>query len=403
MPLIISALLQSARVAASLCFVVSMLLMHSPTCAQPIRVIVRASFPPDSNPVDSIYLTGNFNNWKPADAAYAFQKSSDTTAVVSFVLPTPDAYECKITRGSWETVQCAASGADVANTRFRVVRDTVLNIRVEAWRDKTPALPLTSTASAHVSCIRHDFDIPQLHRKRAVWIYLPSDYARSGKRYPVLYMHDAQNLFDRSRNGYGEWGVDETIDSVIHAGGPACLVVGIDHGGAHRLSEYSPFDFKLNGQLGVNGSIHGEGDAYVDFLVHTLKPYIDSAYRTRKDKNSTFIAGSSMGGLISFYALSRYPDVFSKAGVFSPAFWTVRDTLLSYLQEPALHVRGEIFFTAGALEGNRYADDMMGVSALLRDEKNTVVQKVEVVPWGAHHESFWQNRFPQFYMWLFSR
>jgi metallo-beta-lactamase class B len=371
--------------------------------AQPINLTLQVDLPESTPANEPLFVAGNFNNWQPDNRAYKLERVNDSVAGITIKLPGADAYEFKITRGGWASAQCARSGADVENYRVRVWHDTIIRIRPEAWRDKTPPLPLVSSKSPQVSCLHPQFYMPQLNRFRSVWIYLPPDYTTSQKHYPVLYMHDAQNLFDRTRNGFGEWGVDESLDSIILAGGPACIVVAVDHGGAHRLSEYSPFDFSLNGQLGVTGLIHGEGNAYVDFLVHTLKPYIDSAYRTMREPQNTFIAGSSMGGLISFYALSCYPQVFSKAGVFSPAFWTVRDSVTAYVKRRSSNIRGALFFSAGGLEGKRYADDMIHVSTLLRSTHNNVMQHTEVIPWGAHHESFWHNRFPAFYLWLFGK
>ncbi len=121
-------------------------------------------------------------------------------------------------------------------------------------------------------------------------------------------MHDGQNVFDDSTSFAGEWGVDETLDS-ISSHGKEIIVVAVDHGGQKRINEYCPYDMEKFGK--------GEGNQYVDFLVKDLKPFIDKNYRTEKDKQNTFIAGSSMGGLISMYAVLKYPGVFGGAGVFS--------------------------------------------------------------------------------------
>ncbi len=157
------------------------------------------------------------------------------------------------------------------------------------------------------------FIIPQLNRERRIWMYLPPDYEVSNEAYPVVYMHDAQNLFDETTSYSGEWSVDETLDRLFKDKNLKLIVVGIDNGGEKRLDEYSPWKNEKYGG--------GEGDAYLDFVVNTLKPYIDNNFNTLKDKTNTAIIGSSMGGLISHYAALKYPEVFGKIGVYSPAFW----------------------------------------------------------------------------------
>jgi predicted alpha/beta superfamily hydrolase len=157
----------------------------------------------------------------------------------------------------------------------------------------------------------NNFDIPQLKRQRDIYIYLPVGYATSNKKYPVLYLQDGQNVF-RSTGvmGKNSWGVDSILNTM-----PAdkqCSVVGISHGAKYRLTEYNPYDSKYG---------KGEGVAYVNFLVETLKPYIDAHYRTKKEARYTAIAGSSLGGLIVTYAVYKFPDIFGTAGVFSSAFW----------------------------------------------------------------------------------
>ena len=117
-------------------------------------------------------------------------------------------------------------------------------------------------------------------------------------------MHDGQNLFDKNTSGYGEWKVDEALDKLYREKGLKLIVVGIDHGGSERLNEYSPFKNEKYGG--------GKGDAYLDFVVNTLKPYIDSNYRTLSDKKNTGIMGSSMGGLISHYAALKFPKFLEK-------------------------------------------------------------------------------------------
>lgn len=204
------------------------------------------------------------------------------------------------------------------------------------------------TRSSNVQVLDTAFQMPQLGKKRRIWVYLPAGYGQSGKKYPVLYMHDGQNLFDVKTSGFGEWGVDEVLDSLNQTGAKQAIVVGIDHGGNDRLKEYNPYDSKFG---------KGEGKAYLEFLVKTLKPYIDQKFRTLSGARNTSIAGSSMGGLISMYAIAKYPDVFGSAGIFSPAFW-VAPSLYKEVNTLMPAPKGKIYFVAGALEGEGMLPDM---------------------------------------------
>ena len=212
----------------------------------------------------------------------------------------------------------------------------------------------------------------------------------SKKNYPVLYMHDGQNIFDEASSAYGEWGVDEALDS-LSPQHKEIIVVGIDNGADKRINEYSPYDMEKYGK--------GEGDQYVDFLAKTLKPYIDKHYRTKKDGKNTFIAGSSMGGLISFYAILKYPKVFGGAGVFSPAFW-ITPQLKHIDREQAKKVKGKIYFYAGREESETMVSDMLNVFEQMRKYSKAKMQTV-IRAEGKHNEPTWRQEFPLFYKWLF--
>lgn len=258
-----------------------------------------------------------------------------------------------------------------------------------------------STATSSVSMLRCDFTIPQLDRARRVWIYLPPGYATGDVRYPVLYMHDGQNVFDAATSYAGEWGVDEALDSLVEAGLPGVIVVAVANGEERRLDEYSPW---RNERLDAGG----EGEEYVDFLVETLKPYIDANYRTLPDRTNTGIAGSSMGGLISLYAVMKAPETFGLAGVFSPAFWFAPDVyeLVAGAASPGAGTR--VYMVTGGreepdpavyVEGHERMVGVLGGPALADDvELHAVVR-----PEGTHSEGFWRREFPAAYRWLFAR
>jgi metallo-beta-lactamase class B len=212
-------------------------------------------------------------------------------------------------------------------------------------------------------------------------------------------MHDGQNVFDAATSGFGEWGVDETLDSLHALGGPDAIVVAVDHGGTKRLDEYSPW---RNARYGG-----GEGAAYVDFLVHTLKPYVDSRFRTRPDRAATAIAGSSMGGLISLYAVLKYPRVFGRAAVFSPSLW-FSDSVFAMARAarpPPPDTR--IWFVTGAREGDTpeepVNDQRRMIDTLAKAGFRVGTQlQATIRADGEHREWFWRREFPLAYRWLFA-
>ena len=121
--------------------------------------------------------------------------------------------------------------------------DVSLECNVAGWKDDYPERPKRYTASPQVKIIDTAFNMTQLGRTRRIWLYLPKSYATSTKTYPVLYMQDGQNLFNEQTAGFGEWGVDECLDTLGKIINRECIVVGIDNGGDKRLNEYSPYRF----------------------------------------------------------------------------------------------------------------------------------------------------------------
>lgn len=354
-----------------------------------VKVIVNITgLPKKSIAPKDIYLAGSFNLWNPASKDWMlgnknFQYSG------TFTLP-PGNYDYKLTRGTWPTVECGIAGADIGNRSLHVIHDTTVLINVTEWKDNYPqTIVRKHTASKNVHIISGAFNMPQLGKQRRVWIYLPTGYQTTKKNYPVIYMHDGQNLFDEYTGNFGEWGVDEFLDS-LKANQQQFIVIGIDNGESLRMAEYSPYDSKY---------AKGTGDAYVRFLVETLKPYIDNHYRTLYDAQHTTIAGSSMGGLISMYAIVKYPKVFGSAGIFSPAFW-VNPKIYDYAKANA--TKGlRFYFVCGDMESDKEASDMYKMVDILaakgfaaKDIPSTIIKGAK------HNEQQWRGDLPGFYKWL---
>jgi predicted alpha/beta superfamily hydrolase len=363
-------------------FSFALLVSSSITGQQTVRLEIK-SLPAYHPSNTDIYVAGSFNGWNPQDEKYKFQKNNGSY-FINLRLDN-GIYEYKITRGGWDKVECKKGGAGIENHLLKVEANASIELTVEEWADRFPAKPRASTAGKNVHIIDTAFVIPQLKRVRRVWIYLPENYKTY--RYPVLYMHDGQNVFDDATSFAGEWGVDEFLDTVMLK---SCIVVAVDHGGTKRINEYCPYDMEKFGK--------GEGNEYVDFLVKTLKPFVDKNYNTLRDKSHTFIAGSSMGGLISMYAALKYPKVFGGVGVFSPAFW-VGPKIFHDIKTKGKKVNSSIYFYAGKEEGESMVPDMLKVfeemAKVSKSKMKTVIRDE-----GKHNETRWRIEFPLFYKWI---
>jgi predicted alpha/beta superfamily hydrolase len=377
-------------------FLIVSLIILSVAAQNIIRIEIN-SLPANTPANSSIFIAGNFNNWNPQNKNFQFQKN-DKGYFIDLSL-NPGSYEYKITRGGWDKVECTNEGKDIGNRTLKVDADANVEVAVAGWKDlfASSNQPKKSSANKNVRIIDTAFFIPQLNRTRRVWVYVPPSYNNSTKKYPVLYMHDGQNVFDEATSFSGEWGVDEAIDT-LSLKTKECIVVGIDNGGDKRLNEYCPYDFSLNGIAANNKTNIGEGDKYVDFLVKTLKPFIDKRYRTLKDSKNTFTAGSSMGGLISMYAVLKYPKVFGGAGVFSPAFW-VGPKIFDDIRSKGKKVNAKIYFYAGNEEGETMVP--MTIRAFNEMHRVSKSKMCEVIrAGGKHNEPRWRIEFPLFYEWL---
>jgi predicted alpha/beta superfamily hydrolase len=235
---------------------------------------------------------------------------------------------------------------------------------------------------------------PQLGCARRVTMYLPPSYDDSNRRYPVVYMQDGQNLFERSTSYAGDWGLVDGLDALA-ASGVEAIVAGVWNSPQERLNEYSPFrDAKHGG---------GAGERYLDFLVDTLKPLVDTRFHTEPAAESTGIGGSSMGGLISLYALLTRP-VFGFASVQSPSVWFADAALLNFVASvsgPA----GALYLDVGRKEGDRELTEVRRLHELLvskgyRDGTNLMYDEDAD---GEHNEAAWGRRFPRALAFLFSR
>ena len=351
---------------------------------------------PNNTPMDAdIHIAGNFQDWDPADPNYILGRNPNGSYQITFT-PPMGPMEFKFTRGDWDSAEGNPDGGYLANRQYYYDGTaTTLELEILSWEDLGGTS--NSTAADNVHLLDEDFYMPQLDRSRRIWIYLPPDYFSSGKYYPVLYMHDAQNLFDEQGSFSGEWEVDESLNDLFAQGDHGAIVIGIENGGTARINELAPW-------ANANYNEGGEGGAYLDFIVETLKPHIDANYRTLTGREYTCIFGSSLGGLISQYGLMEHQDVFGKAGIFSPAFWFNDPQIFDHSENTPKTGPMKVYMLAGYPEdnGSVVADVNKMETVLFNNGFSSSEFNKAFHADGAHSEWYWAREFPWAYLWLFN-
>ncbi|WP_235296509.1 alpha/beta hydrolase [Portibacter marinus] len=245
-----------------------------------------------------------------------------------------------------------------------------------------------STALPNVIIPDTVFHIEGLNRNRSIRVYLPLSYNDSDDRYPVLYMHDGQNLFDDSTSFVGEWKVDEALNRVQKK----LIVVGIDNGAEKRIHEMAPFDHPKYG--------HSEGLAYLNFIVNQVKPFVDEQYRTLSNRENTALMGSSLGGLITHFAAIEYSNIFGKVAIFSPSYWFSEQ--LRILEQEFDHPPDvKMYIIMGGEEGQQMINPAKEMEAVLKQDLNPKNLYFSIIEKGTHSENFWSEEFMDAINFLF--
>lgn len=240
--------------------------------------------------------------------------------------------------------------------------------------------------------------IPTLptQKPRRLYIYTPKGYERSEERYPVLYMFDGHNVFYDSHATYGKsWGMKEYLEKSKLP----LILVGVECNpeGDNRMSEYAPWDIVWKGKT----LFEGRGKLTMDWIVDELKPRIDREYRTLPDREHTLIAGSSMGGLMSLYAVTAYNGTFSRAACLSPSLWGARHHEADLKAAGPLKSPTRIYMDMGTAEVDGH---ITGLTSLFETARRLtrVGAHVDarVVPDARHSEAYWEKRIPIFMEYL---
>lgn len=340
-----------------------------------------------------VFITGNFNNWNPKDYNYLLQRSDSHHYFIEIEdEKLADEIEYKFTKGGWENVELDKYGNITPNRKTKKSLPKVSDT-VEKWRLNWGPFKEEFFPTAEV--ISEKFYIPQLDRYRKIWAVLPYDYHTSEKSYPVLYLQDAQNLFNEG-SGFGNWEIDKKLSILAEYGRGDIIVIAIEHGSEERIKEYI-FD---NDNV-ANGS---EGKKYIRFIADTLKPYVDENYRTKKDRDNTGIGGSSLGALISIYSGFLYPEVYSKLLIFSPSLWVEPNNNFPMMNF-RVPFKTKIYLYGGGQEGSKMVKRIhIFEEYLKRWEKKNLFDfefRTSINPEGTHNEFYWSQEFPRAIEWLF--
>jgi len=248
--------------------------------------------------------------------------------------------------------------------------------------------------------IKHEqFPSRFLRNRRDLIVYLPPGYdAQPGRTYPILYLHDGQNLFDGATSFIPgqDWHVGHTADATIYEGRvEPLIIVGIYNAGKQRLGEYTPTRApKLGG---------GRANRYAKFLLEEVRPFVEREYRVAEGVERTGIGGSSLGGLVSLYLGLKMPKIFGRIAALSPSVWWNERVILRFATTARALPHPRIWLDAGTREGGRTVEDVERFRDLLiqkgwHPERDLHYERVE----GAeHNELAWAQRVAPFLQFLF--
>lgn len=361
---------------------------------------------PDTTPPEaSVFISGNIGSLGPWDPGKVeLGKIGERLYALTLVLPVETELRFKFTRGTWETVEKGADHGEIPDRALNVVGDETVPVWVENWRDLSP---FRESHTVTGDLRRHpDFPATKLGNMRDVLVYLPPGYDNEpDRRYPVLYMHDGQNLFDAATSFIGvEWSVDESVTRMVIDGQVRpVIVVGIENT-SDRVFEYTPAPDRSRGGGGAG--------MYADFILNDLKPFIDLTYRTLPERENTGVAGSSLGGLVSLYLAWSHPEVFSRVAAMSTSYDWADSYIMGFIADrnPPPGVRVWIDMGTSEDRSDRDGDGVPDIIELHRRMRDTLMDEGLSIPGrlkyvedegAVHNERAWSARFPRALQFLF--
>jgi predicted alpha/beta superfamily hydrolase len=346
----------------------------------------------DEDDFRNVYISGNFNKWRTQDRAFMMEKIGNGLYHFKFehdfVYPEPMLY--KFTKGDWSDVEIDKYGNRTEN-RACNQNSGVRKEHVHKWRKNW--LPFKPNFLPQVKLISDEFEIPQLNKTRKIWALLPHDYDTSDEKYPVLYLQDAQNLFNEKAE-FGNWEIDKKLAVMSEYNIGKIIIIAIEHADKDRIKEYN---------VGKTVLGMGQGKQYIRFVTDTLKPFVDKNFRTKTEREFTGIGGSSMGGLVSIFSGLMYPEVYGKLMIFSPSLWVVPK--LNIPSDIDLEYQNtKIYLYAGGDESATMIDHVKKFKTnMIKNEFVSDKMKINlsINMEGKHNESYWSDEFPKAIEWLF--
>ena len=364
----------------------------SPTRAAPsaspraslAAVTLRVSVPSSTPATDTVFVAGDFQGWNPGSSAHALVRQPDGRWAITLDLTPGVTIHFKFTRGAWTRVEKGPNGEEIADRALTPQAGQTYDFTVARWADQ-------GTITGHVESFTY---APFLGGRR-LWVYLPPGYDASSERYPVLYMHDGENLFDVRTSFAGEWKVDEACESLIGSAElRPFIVVGIENG-PNRIGEYTPWPDPSYGG--------GGADAYLSAIRDQLIPEVDRRYRTLAGPNFRWMAGSSLGGLVSMYAGLAYSDTWTRIAAVSPSLWWDGREMLAWSAGRSRGPLQRVYQDMGTAEGSaQYIQDLRDMRTRLIAmgfAVNLDLMHVEAAG-HAHNEASWALRTPDMLRFL---
>jgi predicted alpha/beta superfamily hydrolase len=385
-----------------------------------------------ANKDDPIYMAGTFNNWNAGDIRYQLEPQSDIRWRFTFPkLEEGKTLSFKFTRGSWDKSEISSDDADTTNRTLEPVDVSGLSpgepikiqMVVEKWADQRgPARPSVRKDGGlyPYRTIPVEGDLRRLQvtggaataagQVRDLLVWLPPGYdapENASRSYPVLFMHDGQNIFEKHPQIPAEWQMDETLTRLIKSKSiEPIIVVGIPHSGIGRISEYLPVSPIPN--------VKADGDTHVKWLISEVLPRVQAAFRVRTDPAHVGIGGSSLGAIIALHAATLHPEAFGLVLAESLPLRTGDKAVWEQWLGGMKSWPTRIFMGMGGREG------LSGEKTLPANEENpyvvavkafdqrlssagvsTASRKLVIDPAAEHNEQAWAKRLPEALEFLF--
>lgn len=362
---------------------------------------IKVTPPADYTASETIHLVGSFNEWA-LEGEKAYPLKTDK-GVLSATIPVTEknVFFTLVKNNNWQLMPAdEMAKSQCIYLHQNTGSDAEINLHIPLWTSDKPLKAAEPSLSGNI--VQHqDFTLPEFARSSDIYVYLPKSYQQNpSKTYPVLYMLDGQNIFDAHSAHSDEWRIDELLEELTAKGMLAEIIVVAVPNSAQRWVEYNPWDFKdRDGK-----AAQGQGELTIRAIKDTLKPFIDSNYRTDPQPASTGLAGSSLGGLMAIYAALEHSDTFGFTAAFSPALaienMDGKNVLFEAIKQHNNVGNSKIYFDIGQMEYGNY-DQIEELNNLLLKQgfkpENLKLVKDDL---GRHCEVDWSRRFPAALEWL---